>query len=336
MTGSGAGDEPLDRAVAAILAAARQLDAAPRTAAQGVRDAHEAREVLQRLAAALATSGPAAVEALYEVRAADAELAAGSIARQRSMLPVLNRALGELRAATSIEELADSVPYQSVQLGYDRALFSWIDDERWVPRSAHVADGPDVATALVQAGGPPYVHTRDLLEVDVVRARRPLLALDVEGNPRVHQRLWAVTHSRSYVAAPVVARGRVAALVHLDRNLDSDTTDAFDRDLLAAFCQGVGLMLDHLFARGGAVGDVPRCLDESWVTALTSRELDVLQLVAAGLTNVEIGRRLFVSDETVKTHLTRLMRKLGVSKRSQAAAVYAGLGGAAQRGPASA
>ena len=56
-----------------------------------------------------------------------------------------------------------------------------------------MADGPSVARALVEAGGPPYVHTRDLLEVDVVRSLRPLLALDVEGNPRVHQRLWAVT-----------------------------------------------------------------------------------------------------------------------------------------------
>lgn len=334
VTGSAAAEEPLDRAVAAMLAAARELGVAPRAATQGVRDADEAREVLQRLARALAASGPDVEAALYEVRVADAELAAGAVARQRSMLPVLNRAVAELRVATSVEELADAVPYQAVQLGYDRAMFSWVDDERWVPRSAHLADGPDVAAALVEAGGPPYVHVRDLLEVDVVRARRPLLALDVEGNPRVHQRLWAVTHSRSYVAAPVVARGRVAALVHLDRNLDTQTTDAFDRDLLAAFCQGVGLVLDHLFALGGEVGEVPRCLSDSWVTALTTREQEVLRLVAAGLTNSEIGRRLFVSDETVKTHLSRLMRKLGVSKRSQAAALYARLSEQDERGPA--
>ena len=51
---------------------------------------------------------------------------------------------------------------------------------------------------------------------------------------------------------------------------------------------------------------------------LTSRELDVFRLIAAGLSNAEIGRELFISDTTVKTHVTRLLRKLGVRDRAQA------------------
>jgi DNA-binding NarL/FixJ family response regulator len=43
-------------------------------------------------------------------------------------------------------------------------------------------------------------------------------------------------------------------------------------------------------------------------------------LVAEGLTNVQIGRRLYSSESTVSVHLTNLMRKLGVSNRAQAAA----------------
>jgi DNA-binding NarL/FixJ family response regulator len=57
----------------------------------------------------------------------------------------------------------------------------------------------------------------------------------------------------------------------------------------------------------------PQALD-----SLTSRELDVFRLIASGHSNAEIGRELFISDTTVKTHVTRLLQKLGVRDRAQA------------------
>ncbi|GAA4217402.1 response regulator [Actinocatenispora rupis] len=51
---------------------------------------------------------------------------------------------------------------------------------------------------------------------------------------------------------------------------------------------------------------------------LTPREIEVLRLVGAGRTNAEIGRELFVSEATVKTHLLRTFEKLGVSDRTAA------------------
>lgn len=60
--------------------------------------------------------------------------------------------------------------------------------------------------------------------------------------------------------------------------------------------------------------------DQSRVESLgiTPRELEVLELIAEGLSNKEIAARVFVSENTIKTHSSRVFDKLGAQRRTQA------------------
>ncbi|MFD3546010.1 response regulator [Streptomyces sp. NPDC058655] len=63
--------------------------------------------------------------------------------------------------------------------------------------------------------------------------------------------------------------------------------------------------------------------EDQRLTVLSERERSVLELVGEGLTNRQIGKRLFLSEKTVKNHISRLLAKLGVERRVQAAVIAA-------------
>lgn len=56
--------------------------------------------------------------------------------------------------------------------------------------------------------------------------------------------------------------------------------------------------------------------------ALTPRELEVLQMIAFGMTNAEAARRLHLSVHAIKFHLAAIYRRLGVNNRTEAAVTY--------------
>jgi DNA-binding CsgD family transcriptional regulator/tetratricopeptide (TPR) repeat protein len=70
----------------------------------------------------------------------------------------------------------------------------------------------------------------------------------------------------------------------------------------------------------------PRSSTAAGPAGLTAREREVLELVSAGLTDREIGERLFVSTKTASHHVSSLLRKLGTRRRTEAAAVARRLG----------
>jgi len=76
------------------------------------------------------------------------------------------------------------------------------------------------------------------------------------------------------------------------------------------------------FARGLPVPRTPRATTQANAYGLTARELDVLALVAEGLTNAEVAQRLYLSEKTVGHHVSAVLRKTGEPTRARAAAAF--------------
>jgi DNA-binding CsgD family transcriptional regulator len=88
--------------------------------------------------------------------------------------------------------------------------------------------------------------------------------------------------------------------------------------LVAAAFLGLGVWLGaKLFRRAPAAPFVPNARVQETL-GISDRELEVLALLAAGGSNKEIARRLEVSPNTVKTHVTKLFAKLEASRRTEA------------------
>jgi DNA-binding CsgD family transcriptional regulator len=88
--------------------------------------------------------------------------------------------------------------------------------------------------------------------------------------------------------------------------------------LVAAAFLGLGVWLGTKLFRRAPAGPFVRNTQAREALGISDRELEVLELLAAGRSNKEIARRLTVSPNTVKTHLTNLFDKLEARRRTEA------------------
>lgn len=329
-----------------------------RSVAASPAQLHEALERADAAVAAWAQTDPGAPAAATAIRneltATRLVLQTFELTRRRHATNELQASLRRMRTTATVETLAAQAPREAASLGFQRVLFSWVDQERWVPKTMYTASGPAEARAVMEAGAPPYWHTRDLLESEMIRRRRPMLVHDALGNPHVHLDIQAVMNSTSYVAAPLVRGSRVVGFVHADQSVEGSAVDEFDRDLLTLFVEGLGLafervaMVEDLASMRSRIGTQASALHDliseiDGIAAvgpsapmvatregerpprefgLTRREEQVFALLGEGASNAEIGDRLYITESTAKTHVKHLLRKVGAENRAQAGALF--------------
>jgi len=126
-----------------------------------------------------------------------------------------------------------------------------------------------------------------------------------------------------------LARGdRAAAKVTLQSAFDLALSGGVGavRDRVEQVAAAAGLALDGGMgsgrgraASGGAPGIAGGAASDDVIAELTARERQVLELIAEGLSNRQIGERLFISGKTASVHVSAILRKLGASTRTEAA-----------------
>jgi DNA-binding NarL/FixJ family response regulator len=207
----------------------------------------------------------------------------------------------------------------------DAAIGVLVVDDHEVVRRGLLAflDGEPDIEVLGEAGG--WAQARELLASMDAEGRRPdVIVMDLQMAPidgiESTRRARALYDDIEVVALTsfaeeerVRAALRAGASGYVLKDSDADDVAAAIR----AAHRG-DLQLDRLVARR-LMSSLRAARDDDPISELTSRELDVLRLVAAGKPNKQIASELVISERTARTHVSRILRKLRVSSRTQAA-----------------
>lgn len=167
------------------------------------------------------------------------------------------------------------------------------------------ADSMDAALAAAQAGAPPFLFVLDLL----FPGMQPGVSL-----PRLRQ---------AYPTASIVIVSMLDDPALIQQVL-ADGADGYisksstPEEMLAAF----DAIEAGAFVVQRPTGGLPAAKTQA-LPNLTTRQREVLDLLAQGKTNKEIGRQLSISPFTVRIHVSALLRLLGVTRRADAAAAIA-------------
>ena len=147
--------------------------------------------------------------------------------------------------------------------------------------------------------------------LDGLEASRQIIAAEGDGAPRVLMLTTFDLDEYVYEALRAGASGfllkdtppeQLVAAIHVVAAGEALLAPSITRRVISEFVKGNGPKPETQF---------PRLRD------LTARELEVLKAIARGLSNAEIARELFVSETTVKTHVARILMKLGLRDRVQ-------------------
>jgi DNA-binding CsgD family transcriptional regulator len=170
------------------------------------------------------------------------------------------------------------------------------------------------------------------------------LALSIEHNPiarylterhaPVHEgvvtspKTWAILCPRPdhwhVMAGPIVVRGHLVGAVGCTRDQSMPAFDAQNLADMSGVCLHVSMWAATV--RSHQIEPQTPVFNPVKIARLTARELQIVERVALGYTNAEIGAELWITENSVKQALKRMFRKLEVSSRAEMVAVTRGSG----------
>jgi LuxR family transcriptional regulator, regulator of acetate metabolism len=294
----------------------------------------------------------AAERVLVELLGLERELLELSYVRRADALERAREAVRRVGDMASPEGLlARAASELGSNSDFDRVLLSELDGGQLRPLALWSRDDPagseDVLTQLRDA---PIPLEYPLLEYEVARDRSPRLVDVVQAAARSPRALAKLLGWRTYAVAPLTAGIETIGLLHADRSAPTRPLDGVDLEVVTAYADGLSgaferAVLRHTLtlhraelasavqwmgsrverlsdlagvAGGGARGGPPFSAEARVVHALTPRELEVLRLLARGLTNLAIANALVVREGTIKYHVKNILRKLGATSRADA------------------
>ncbi len=266
----------------------------------------------------------------------------------RGDLAAAERAVVPLRSLiVDVQPMPQSV-VGAIRVDAELAMFSQQPERAWshlqcfldhaglydpVRSAAALAVGAAAATALDRrmAGAPRVGERQSLVRAaaDGLRVTRmlavwmPLIDAELADGPEEWEQAVAALAGNAAAPAHLVPYAQLRWARHLAEARERQTartvvTEAFVR----ADELGLGLLTARLAPLAAQIGaSVSSAAGSGPLAGLTSRELEVLKLVAAGRSNAEIGRALFISTKTASVHVSNILAKLAVGGRGEAAAI---------------
>ena len=178
-------------------------------------------------------------ELLTDVTGLQAGVCHARVRQTHKRYETVRNALSRLQGVRTIEQMLDRAPAALCRCGFDRVIISSIEESTWTVQRVHVQADPGWADEIARAGlDRPLRIDHMLVESEMVRRRAPILVSDVQDNPLTNAALRTASLSRSYVAAPIMAEGRVIGMVHADCYSSRRHVDSDDLAVLGMFAEG--------------------------------------------------------------------------------------------------
>lgn len=186
-----------------------------------------------------------------------------------------------------------------------------LEGEEDIEVVGEAADGREAVEQTKLLGPDVVLMDVRMPNVDGLEATRRIVDSKRRGGPRVLILTTFDLDEYVYKALRAGASGFLLKDAPVDQLVSAIRVVATGESLLAPSI--TRRLIEEMISTRRPPGDVPAELDE-----LTAREVDVLKLIARGLSNAEIAEQLVVEHTTVKTHVARVLMKLGLRDRVQA------------------